>query len=552
MSRENKTQRFNRRGFIGATSAAVALGLAGCVGNGGEEDDSPLGEGNGNGNGNGGDTPEGEFLHVTQQVSPLEWDPIVINDVYSNQIANMMYDGLYQYDAGLELEPKIAASEPEVENDGTRFIFPLREEAMFQNGDPVTAEDVEHTFLAPVEESTQNRAEVDMISDTEIIDEHTLQVDLEFPFGPFATTTVVRNVVPKDVRLDDPDAFNSNSPVGSGPFQFVDWTEGEFVELERWDDYWDDDLELANIAEIRYEPVEEDTTRVTRLETQETDVIMGIPAQLYESVEGISHARIEEIQSISYFYVAFNTNEGPTATREVREAVEHSIDMSGFIQQQVEPAGSHVVSPVPTAIAEEWDFPLDRWADMELEQDLDRAQELLDEHAPDDWQPTIIVPPDDLRERLGEVIASSLNDLGYDAGVQRLDWGQFTETYQSGDSDEFQMYALGWSGAGDPDAFIYNLFHESVAGEGGTQGHFYDNPSFHDNITAARQSADFDERRELYIEVIDEILEEKIHMPAYGLMNSMGVNDRVGDLPAHPVSSENPRVISTYNNTTVE
>ncbi|XVH32413.1 ABC transporter substrate-binding protein [Haloferacaceae archaeon DSL9] len=541
MPQDTSSGRLPRRAFLGATSASLALSLAGCLG--GDDDIDADGGGNGtDGGGGGGDS----YLHVTQQVSPLEWDPIWINDVYSTQIANLIYDGLYEYGEGLDLVPKIAADMPEVENDGTRVIIPLREEATFQNGNPVTAEDVAYTFLGPVEDQTPNIAEVDMIESAEAVDEQTVQFDLEYPYGPFTTATIARLIVPMDVREDDPEAFNNDSPVGSGPYEFVDWTEGDYVDVQRWDDYWDDTA--PTIEEIRFEPVEEDTTRIAQIETEQSDVVLGIPAQNYEGVQQIQHARIEEAQSISYFYLAFNCQEGPTADVRVRQAVDHAISMSSFVEQQVEPAGTRQVSPIPAAIAEEWEFPVDEWAGMELEQDRDRAQELLDEAAPSDWSPTIIVPPDDIRERLGEVIASALNDLGYDARVQRLDWGPFTETYQSGDSDEFQMYALGWSGAGDPDAFMFHLFHESVAGEGGTQGHFYDNQEVHDQIMGARQSVDRDERRELYVSAINQLLEDKVHLPAYSMLNSMAINERVQDLPAHPVSSNNPRIVSSYNN----
>lgn len=91
-------------------------------------------------------------LNVTQQIAPIEWDPVVINDAYSTQITQTIYDGLYEYEPQtLNPEPKIAADEPEVERDGERYIVELREEPEFHNGDPVTAEDAVHTFLAPVE-----------------------------------------------------------------------------------------------------------------------------------------------------------------------------------------------------------------------------------------------------------------------------------------------------------------------------------------------------------------------------------------------------------------
>jgi peptide/nickel transport system substrate-binding protein len=96
------------------------------------------------------------------------------------------------------------------------------------------------------------------------------------------------------------------------------------------------------------------------------------------------------------------------------------------------------------------------------------------------------------------------------------------------------------SGAPDPDLLIYPQLHESSAGV--TQGHYYGRDEFHDWVDTARNSADVEERRELYINVVDEILEQKIAMPAYSLTNSYAVGDHINNLTVHPSSSLNPRL----------
>lgn len=510
-----------------------------------------------------------EYLTVTQQVEPLEWDPIVINDVYSSQITQNIYDGLYEYDTGVELVPKIADGQPQPNEDGTEWTIDIKEGVTFSNGDELTAEDVAHSFMAPIIEQTENITEVDAIESVDVLDDYTVQVNLEHPFAQFATVTVNRSIVNKSARLDamglsedeyyehdfveDPvnldSSYNTDEPIGSGPYEFVDWAEGEFVEIERRDDYWDEDaVGTPNIAEVVYEPVDEDTTRITRLEEESSEVIMGIPAHLWDDVQDIEHASIQEAESISYFYLAFNCNEGPTTQLEVREAIDMVFDMQAFIDEHVVPSGVRARTPLPPSIAEDWDFPVDQWTeDYEYDVDLDMAESLLDEHAPDDWEPLIIVPPDDLRELLGEVIQSGLNEIGYDATVQRIDWGPFTERYQSGDADEFNMYTLGWAGAGDPDVFMYPLFHEDSAGL--NQGHFYDDEQWvHDNILEARRGTDLDERQQLYEEAIEQILADKVHLPAYSLKNTMGVHEDVEDVASHPASQLNPRIFSHYNN----
>jgi len=145
-------------------------------------------------------------------------------------------------------------------------------------------------------------------------------------------------------------------------------------------------------------------------------------------------------------------------------------------------------------------------------------------------------------------VSSALKEAGYDAEVQRLDWGAFLERYISGDPNDYNMYTLGWAGSPDPDTFMYFLFSQEQ--EGTTNGTFYQNDAVDENIIGARESADFDERQQMYQDAITTILEDRVHLPAYGLKESYGVNNEVEDFMPHPVGGFS--IFSHYNNVTVQ
>jgi ABC-type dipeptide transport system, periplasmic component len=530
--------------YVGAASTAV--GLAGCTGS---ESDSSSGDTDSDSadTGNSEELPQQE-LYFAQVKGPLDLDPITLNDVPSDQIAGQIYDGLYEYDGGLNLQPKVAAEMPTVEREGTRFIVPLREGITFQNGDSLTADDVIHTVLAPVEEETENASEVDMVESAEKIDELTAQFDLKYPYGAF-TTALARNVVNKAVRTDDREAYK-DEPLGSGPFQVVDWAEEDFATLERWDDYWDADrVGLPDLARLNFDPIEESTTRVTALQTGDSDIIETIPPDLYQTVQGIDGARITEQIGVNYFYLAFNCTEGPTANPAVREAIDYAFSMDQAAESFIEPAGARQYSPIPTAMAESWDFPLEEWRNIPHDRDLDMAESLFDEAGvPSDYSWKIIVPPDDKREQIGITIGDALQNIGFsDVTVQRFDWGTFLDKYNTGSEDEYNMYTLGWSGSPDPDSFAYSLLAKADETEGVTNGTFHDYTDASDSIIQARETGDYDTRQQLYTEAITTLMEERVHLPAYGLKNSFGVQGYVDDFSAHPTSTIQ---LHTDNNTT--
>ncbi|SFR32414.1 MULTISPECIES: ABC transporter substrate-binding protein [Halorubrum] len=535
--RRQPTQRISRRKVLAGGAAGTSLLLAGCTGGG---DGNGSGGGNGSSGGNGSDGGGGDggtpsTLYFAQAKGPLDMDPVIMNDVPSAQIAGRIFDGLYEYGDGVNLEPKIAADMPTVERDGTRYIVPIREDAEFQNGDPVTAEDVVHTMMAPIEEETANASEVNMIDTAEAIDETTAQFDLKYPYGAF-TIAMARNVVNASVRQEDVDAYNQD-PVTSGPFQLVEWEPENFATLERWDDYWDSES-LPELGGIEFQPIVEQTTRVTELETGNVDIIESIPPQLYETVQSNQSASITEEPGVGYFYLAFNCAEGPTSDPLVREAVDYCVSMDQAVESFVTPAGVRQYSPYPSSISEEWNFPVDEWSSIPHDQNLEEAQALFEEAGvPMDYDWRIIVPPDNKREQIGISIGDGLQNAGFEnVQVQRLDWGTFLDAYLTGNEEDYNMYTLGWSGSPDPDTFAYNLLSQETNGV--TNGTFHEYDEASQKLTQARESADREERRQLYIDATTTLLEGRVHLPAYNLNNSYGVRNVVEGFEAHPISTE--------------
>ncbi|WP_226039922.1 ABC transporter substrate-binding protein [Natrinema sp. DC36] len=524
------TPKVTKRQLLTSGAAVSAAAIAGCIG------------GSGNGNDN-------TFLFTQEQAREDQFDPVVSNDAYSFQVIQLVFDGLYEYDEGLQLQPKLATGEPTVERDGTRYIFEIEEAAEFHNGDDVTAADVAHSFTAPVEEETENAAEYNMIESTEVIDDYQLQVDLgDEPYGPFELATMGVTVVPESVRTDDREAFNTD-PVGSGPFQFAELG-SDYVEIERWDDYWDD-LE-PNLERVRFESHEDNAGRVSAIRGEDTDAIAGIPNADWDVLENENGVNLHSAESPTFMYMAFNCNEGPTTNPEVRRGIAHSFSMSDFIESSAGNVTSPMYSPVPPVVNEVWGFPEDEYQDMLPEYDPDRAQSLLDEHAPDDFEPTIITPAG-LRARLAERIATRLDEIGYGAEVEQLDFATLVDRYHTGSTDDYHMYLLGWTGGPDPDYYLYPLFHESQTGENGNQGHYYEgSEDFHDDIARARNMAGQEERYDVYEPVIREIVEQLPVLPAFTQDNTMASRDYVQGLQAHPEVTRNPTLVADYTNVSME
>ncbi|WP_410767338.1 ABC transporter substrate-binding protein [Haloferax sp. DFSO60] len=542
MLREN----VSRRDLLRTTGVSIPVLLAGCTSDSGSETTASGGDGTTTSSNTETGGSSGATINIGQSLNPVRFDPITQLSNPDALVANRVFSQLYTYGEGTDVVPNLAASMPTIERDNTRYIVEIVDDAMFHNGDPVTAEDVAYSFLAPIEEETPLYGIFSVIDSAEVIDDTTVQFDLANPYAMFQHV-LTHQVVPKAVREEDKEAFSTGQPIGSGPFKFVEWEESNYVKLEAWDDYWG---EAPNVSGVEFTPITESTTRVTNLKTGDVDVIETIPPKLWDSVDGASDTSISAVESVGYFYVAFNCNEGPTADKRVREAIDYSFSMDDAVDRYIKPAGVRQYGPMPGPMVEEWNMPLEDWMDIPNDKDIEQAKSLFEEAGvPADWDAKIIVPPDDNRENIGLSIANGIKEAGYEAHVERLDWGAMLSRAYTGNVSDYNIYVLGWVRYPDPDDFMFNLFHEES--EGVNQGVYYKNDEVMEQIKGARESTDRQERQQLYQSAIQTLLEDKVHLPAFNYKNSYGVKSAVSDFQVHPVSPQNPRLVTSYNNVSV-
>ncbi|GAB7013260.1 ABC transporter substrate-binding protein [Halolamina salina] len=538
----------NRRKFLQAAASAGLVGLAGCTGGDGTETPTDADPGSSGG----GDTDtqtampkRGGSLNFAQTSSPVELDPVNNNGGnYSIMLKNLVYSPVLGYDRNTNLVPILAEEIPTL--DGNEFTLNLDPDATFHNGDPVTAEDVKYTFEATVEEQTSYASNFSIVESIDVEDDQTAHFTLTEPYVPILHA-IAHPVAPKSVREEDPEGFGIDTFVGSGPFEVTEFEENDHVTMAGWDDYWGSGS--PNLDEVTFTPINEPTNRVTQLQTGEQDVINRIPPQFWNTVQNMSDADVIEGPSLSYQFAAFNQNEGECAKRDVRLAIDHCVDLDQAIDQYIKPGGGRIYSPLPASVAEAWDMPLDEWQNSWSEKDIDRAQELFESAGvPDDWTCNIIVSSTEKRRQVAVSIANGIQEAGYDAQVQYLDFATMLEQFDSGDASQVNIYLLGWTRAPEPDRFLYELLHI----DGAFQGQYYDNDRFNELLAEARVTADRDQRREMYIEAINLFVEDRVHLPLYYTSISMGVKNYVKGLKTHPVSTYNPYLYGERNNTNGE
>ena len=457
---------------------------------------------------------------------PINLDPAQITDVDSAVIAVEVFGGLLVLNRDLQIAPDLAESVPAgIENpDGTvTYTFTIRRNATFHDGKRITAQDFKWSlerhahpetlsptapdFLADIVGASEYvRGRADEIVGIEVVDDLTLAITIvrATPVFLYKLTYPTAFVVDREQVEDDPERW-ALAPNGSGPFRLTEWTLGEGLVLERFDDYH---LEPAKVEKV--------TVRFAggSLEQFENDEI----DQAFVGVNDIERVRdpasdLNEFYvtrtELSIFYLAFNVSQPPFDDPLLRQALAHAIDKT-TIQEEVLTGllrTAHQIIP-PGLAAHDSDYlgiPFDpEYAAELLAQSRYAGTPLLDEirltipGAGATPGPTIEAIQDMWRVH-----------LGLEVEIQQVEFASFISELDRG---LYGFFSLGWSlDYPDPHNVIDYKFHSASLGNDVQ----LDDPEIDALLEEARYSLDNERRTAIYTDVDKRLVEAAIWIPLY-------------------------------------
>lgn len=253
---------------------------------------------------------------------PDQLDPHTTTSSFAFTVLENIYDTLVQPTSDLTMEPALAESW-EVSDDLLTWTFNLRQDVSFHDGTEFTAEDVVASFERIAEEG-ENAFRLDAIEEYVIVDDHTVQFELNRvapnlleQIGPFAGLAIAPAAAIEAGTLAD-------EPVGTGAFQFVSFTPGDSVEIERNPDYWGGEVPLDG---IRFQVIPDEGVKLTSLETGEVDWIDSVPPEQVDGLAGRDDVVLGQVAGNDYWYMALNNDREPFDDERVRRAIAFALDI---------------------------------------------------------------------------------------------------------------------------------------------------------------------------------------------------------------------------------
>ena len=262
----------------------------------------------------------------TPDVDPLNWSAQSIQRVY-----RLTNESLLTWDEDREVVPQLAAGLPEVSDDGLTYTVTLREGVNFHNEKTFTSEDVKFSYetIGAETSTSQWKPRVSMISSIDVPDELTVIFTLESVFTSFPVTLARIPIVPSNVPYTVGDTY-ARTTIGTGPYRFVEWTQGDQIVMRRFDRYWDSSLPVTGQVVMKVVP--EDGARSANLVSGTTHIVPDPALSQLHILDrgGVTVSITENSTTRVYMYPNLDPARFTGASYAARRAIAEAIGRGGI------------------------------------------------------------------------------------------------------------------------------------------------------------------------------------------------------------------------------
>ncbi len=360
---------------------------------------------------------------------PERLHPVLQTSNYAGQVSSQIFSLLMtQNPQTFEFIPQLAKGRPAVEDrvDGEAFTFELFEEAVWDDGSPVTGHDFAFTMKSvfnPRVQAQRVRAYLSFITDVQVDESNPKRFTVVTNEKFIQAEEYISSLMPVlPAHVYDPEGLLGNIPLrsltdaaqaeklaesdprlqrfadlfsaqqysrekefvsGSGPYRLDSWETGQQLVLRKKENWWGDALAdrypglRAYPDALIYKPILDATTSLAALKAEEIDVMGNIDPQGFLEVREAENtaARYNFFTPVqlSYFNIYINNTLPKLSDKKVRRALAHAIDIDEIIQAQFNGFGERLASPVlPMVDYYNKDLPL-------IPFDIEKARSLLNE-----------------------------------------------------------------------------------------------------------------------------------------------------------------------------
>ncbi len=431
---------------------------------------------------------DGGDLRAALTGEPDVLDPATSSIYTGAQVYEGIFSKLIDIGADGKFVPDLATEW--TQNDPMTWTFKLVDNATFHNGETFTSADVQYTFDRILDAKTASAYAglYSQIASVDATEPGVVVFHLKSAFGPFLTNLATNGQIVNQKAIESGDP--ARNPVGTGPFQFVEWVQGDHITVKKNPTYFKAGLPHLDSVTFKFLPV--DQSRIDALSAGELDWADAIPLQQATALstdERFTYVT-SPVAGIPDF-LTLNTKVAPFDNVMVRQAIALAINRDDIKRVAYMGTGENGLTEMPTG---------SRWYDATgvfgATQDVEAAKKLLAEAGYADGLTVEYLGLSQYPELLktGQVVREQLKAIGIDMTIKAVDVSVWYDAFVSGN---FQITSAYQERTIDPDNF-YSLVLRS-GGPINTSG--YANPVVDALIDQAAASADDAARMGMYQQI---------------------------------------------------
>jgi peptide/nickel transport system substrate-binding protein len=456
-------------------------------------------------------------------------DPSLSPEVNTENVIFSMMEPLLYLDVQGNVQPRLAESWQVVDNN--TYVFKLRKNVKFTNGEPLNGKAVEYSWKRSQEKHRVNRTAFASVSRIEHVDDLTIRVITERPDPVFLKKmcSVSAAIYPPQYTAQAGDEGFAQKPVGTGPFMLAEWVKGERVTFKANPNYYQPNLPKVQTLTWRFIP--ESAARVAALQTGQVDIATRIPPHQVAALERDGSLKISSALATRTFYVMFNnmtTGKGtPIMDTKVRLAMNHAVDLQAIIKSVYSGHAERVNSMVGNV-----QFGYDPTLPP-LAYDPAKAKQLLTEAGQASGFKVGLACPSGAYtndKEACQAIAGYLGKVGIDVDLQVMESNRFWDL-----EAKKQLPPLFFDGVGDrlqdPDTQLKGVVHTV------SRWTSFEKKEFNDMIDEAGSTTDQEARKRIYAKLARAMQADPPAIFLWQAKNFEGVRKRVQGYTTRPNES---------------
>ncbi|MGZ8479767.1 MAG: ABC transporter substrate-binding protein [Candidatus Binatia bacterium] len=405
----------------------------------------------------------------------------------------------YNYAKG-DFEGRLA-EKWKVENP-TTWIFSLNKNYKFNDGSPVSADDVVHSIVNRVIKDPQSKQKASVapsVVNAEAVDKLTVKITTDKPTAPLLSFFCDRLIITSKAMFDKygRDVADKDHMIGAGPYRLKELIPGQRMVLAKNPNHPEVKRNPRAPDEVVYRIMREPEQRVTALLNDEIQIGQFVPPHMRQRVETNKSLRITAVDSVEIMFLAMQPKP-PFDKKEVRQAVCQAINRDQIVATLLESFASRLDGPIGPG-----QYGYDPTLKPKLNYDPEKAKKLLAQAGfPNGIDAELQTPVGryTLDKQLTEAMIPMLNAVGIRAKLATPEWATLWANVQKG---TVPFYYMGRGSVQDPSAALHQYFHT-----GETPRIGYSNPKVDELLDKEQQEFDPKKRRQYLSQAMSLITED--------------------------------------------